>query len=135
MGGEAFFLIKAGDSRPESSKQAEIRLAILLKILHIPPVLETEGLPGRAGTCNGCICSDFRWIWLIRRRAVDLLSRSQFLLRNWRSILHGSAGIRCYRYWVRILYIKLLKEPVTSAVKPSLYMRPRREMLPRSGIY
>jgi len=33
MGGEAFLLLKAGDFRPESSKQAEIRLAILLKIL------------------------------------------------------------------------------------------------------
>jgi hypothetical protein len=37
MGGAAFILLKAGDSRPESSKQAEIRLAILLKILAIGP--------------------------------------------------------------------------------------------------
>jgi hypothetical protein len=35
MGGGAFLLLKAGDFRPESSKQAEIRLAILLKILQI----------------------------------------------------------------------------------------------------
>jgi hypothetical protein len=69
MGGGAFLLLKGGDSRPESSKQTEIRLAILLKILRIPPVSEAEGLAGRGGTCNGCICSDFRWIWLIRRRA------------------------------------------------------------------
>jgi len=65
--------------------------------------------PGKGGTCNGCICSGFRWIWLIRRKAVDLLSRSQFLLRNWRSILHGNAGARCCKYWVRILYLRLLK--------------------------
>jgi hypothetical protein len=39
MGGGAFLLLKAGDSGPESSKQAEIRLAGLLKILAIgaPP--------------------------------------------------------------------------------------------------
>src|SRR5258708_7941866 len=67
MGEGALFLLKAGDSRPERSKQAEIRIAILLKILRIPPVSEAEGLPGRLKTCNGCICSDFRWIWLIRR--------------------------------------------------------------------
>jgi hypothetical protein len=35
MGDGAFLLLKAGDFRPESSKQAEIRLAILLKILQI----------------------------------------------------------------------------------------------------
>jgi hypothetical protein len=43
MAGGAFLLLKAGDSRPKSSKQTEIRLAILLKILHIPPVSEAEG--------------------------------------------------------------------------------------------
>ena len=46
MGGGGFLLLKAGDSRPESSKQAEIQLANLLKILRIPPVLEAEGLAG-----------------------------------------------------------------------------------------
>ena len=35
MGGAAFILLKAGQARPESAKQAEIRLAILLKILRI----------------------------------------------------------------------------------------------------
>jgi hypothetical protein len=35
MGGGAFLLLKTGDFGPESSKQAEIRLAILLKILQI----------------------------------------------------------------------------------------------------
>jgi len=33
MGGGTFILLKAGCSGPESAKQAEIRLAILLKIL------------------------------------------------------------------------------------------------------
>ena len=37
MAGGAFLLLKADDSGPESSKQAEIRLAILLKILYIRP--------------------------------------------------------------------------------------------------
>jgi hypothetical protein len=34
MGGEAFILLKAGRSGPESAKQAEIRLAIFPKLLH-----------------------------------------------------------------------------------------------------
>ena len=35
MGGVAFILLKAGRQGPESAKQAEIRLASLLKILQI----------------------------------------------------------------------------------------------------
>ena len=35
MGGGGFLLLNAGYSGPESSKQAEIRLTILLKILQI----------------------------------------------------------------------------------------------------
>jgi hypothetical protein len=35
MGEGAFVLLKTGRYRPESAKQAEIRLAILLKILQI----------------------------------------------------------------------------------------------------
>jgi hypothetical protein len=35
MGGGAFILLKTGRYRPESAKQAESRLAILLKILRI----------------------------------------------------------------------------------------------------
>jgi hypothetical protein len=35
MGGGAFILLKVGDPWPESTKQAEIRLASLLKILYI----------------------------------------------------------------------------------------------------
>jgi hypothetical protein len=37
MGGAAFILLKAGLSGPETAKQAEIRLAGLLKILGIGP--------------------------------------------------------------------------------------------------
>jgi len=35
MGGGAFILLKAGRPWPESAKQAEIRLAILLKMLQM----------------------------------------------------------------------------------------------------
>jgi hypothetical protein len=35
MGGVAFILLKVGRSGPKSARQAEIRLAILLKILQI----------------------------------------------------------------------------------------------------
>ena len=35
MGGGAFILLKGGQAGPETTKRAEIRLAILLKILHI----------------------------------------------------------------------------------------------------
>jgi hypothetical protein len=35
MGGGAFILLKSGRRWPESARQAEIRLAILLKILRI----------------------------------------------------------------------------------------------------
>jgi hypothetical protein len=107
MGGGAFLLLNAGYSGPESSKQAEIRLTILLKILQIRLFSRRKALAGGGGTCNGCIYSDFRWIWLICRKAVVLLSRSQFLLRNWRSILQGNAVTRRYKYWARILYIEL----------------------------
>jgi hypothetical protein len=37
MGGAAFILLKAGPSGPETAKQAEIRLAGLLKVLAIGP--------------------------------------------------------------------------------------------------
>jgi hypothetical protein len=36
MGGGRFILLKVSRNRPESAKQAEIRLAILLKILYTP---------------------------------------------------------------------------------------------------
>jgi hypothetical protein len=68
MGGGAFLLLKAGDSRPESSKQAEIRLAILPKILRIPPVSEAGGL-ARAGR-------DMQWLYL-RRFPLDMANLPQ----------------------------------------------------------
>jgi hypothetical protein len=55
MGGGAFILLKAGRPWPESAKQAEIRLANLLKILSIAPF----GVPGTAAkqreTAHGSI--------------------------------------------------------------------------------
>jgi hypothetical protein len=57
MGGRAFLLLKAGDSRPESSEQVEIRLAILLKILHIRPFWRRNALAVGQRTCNGCIAA------------------------------------------------------------------------------
>jgi len=54
MGGRAFILLKAGHRAAETVKQAEIRLASLLKILHTT----------RSG---GESRGDFRSVWLIRR--------------------------------------------------------------------
>jgi len=51
MGGGAFILLKAGRLWPESAKQAEIRLAILLKILHIA---RFGTLSSRQGWKEGC---------------------------------------------------------------------------------
>jgi hypothetical protein len=47
MGGLAFVLLKAGPGRAESAKQAEIRLAVLLKILG------NWGRPGRKFPAEG----------------------------------------------------------------------------------
>jgi hypothetical protein len=47
MGGAAFILLKAGRGGPETAKQVEIRLAILLKILPIAGLPAPE--PGRRG--------------------------------------------------------------------------------------
>ena len=56
MGGGAFILLKGGQAGPESTKRAKIRLAILLKILHIAP---SEGRNRLANiekeTWKGCI--------------------------------------------------------------------------------
>jgi hypothetical protein len=49
MGGGGFLLLKAGDSPPESSKQAEIRLAILLKILQIRLFRRRNAIARRRG--------------------------------------------------------------------------------------
>ena len=67
MGGGAFILLKTGRAGPESAKQAEIRLAILLKILRIGRP-EGENLLAGAGKDMRMvvICGNFRGIWLIR---------------------------------------------------------------------
>ena len=54
MGGGAFILLKAGRPRPESAKQAEIRLAILLKMLQIAHF-------GTAALANDE--NDIRWLY------------------------------------------------------------------------
>jgi hypothetical protein len=48
MGGGAFILLKVGHPWPESTKQAEIRLANLLKILYIAWRKPRQGLKGHA---------------------------------------------------------------------------------------
>jgi len=69
MGGAAFFWLKGEGAAPKSAKQAENRLATLLKILPIagsqrqPPRVKDER--GRAVVVFHCICSDFVKIWLI----------------------------------------------------------------------
>jgi hypothetical protein len=56
MGGGAFILLKGGQARPESTKRAKIRLAILLKILHIVPSERRNRLAEiEKGTWKGCI--------------------------------------------------------------------------------
>ena len=76
MGRGAFILLKVGGPGPESTKQAEIRLAILLKIL---PIDDSEGRSPRHGReiSGGCIDCDFRGIWLICPELFALLSGSQ----------------------------------------------------------
>jgi hypothetical protein len=62
MGGGAFLLLKTGRQVPESAKQAEIRLAILLKILKIVRFWRRKPWRGRAKACKGCIFDEFRRI-------------------------------------------------------------------------
>jgi hypothetical protein len=70
MGGGAFILLKAGRYWPESAKQAETRLAILLKILQIARSGGRTVLAMLESTCGGCVCADFRWVWLICRNSL-----------------------------------------------------------------
>jgi hypothetical protein len=75
MGGAAFQLLKRGRTRLESSKQAEIRLASLLKILRIPGGLEAqEPCRVRTGerTRHDCICRGFAEQGRIHRKNSDL---------------------------------------------------------------
>jgi hypothetical protein len=78
MGGGAFLLLKVGRNGPESAKQAEIRLAILPKILSIGRPGGPSPSPRGGRTCDGGIFTDFRWVWLILRESPTLLFRSQF---------------------------------------------------------
>jgi len=56
MGGGAFILLKSGRAGPETTKRAKIRLAILLKILHIAPSVRRNRLANiEKGTWKGCI--------------------------------------------------------------------------------
>jgi hypothetical protein len=65
MGGGGFSLLKTGCSGLETAKQAEIRLAGLLKILRIVRFEGTEGLVKDGQVVQGCIFGDFRRTWLI----------------------------------------------------------------------
>jgi hypothetical protein len=78
MGGGAFLLLKTGRRGPESAKQAEIRLAGLLKILDIAGPGRRMRSQNAQRTYNGCVGAYFREIWLIGRGTRPLLSRSQF---------------------------------------------------------
>jgi hypothetical protein len=60
MDGVAFILLKAGRRWPESAKQAEIRLAILLKIVKIAGFLGQKPLQSVGRTCAGCTGAGFR---------------------------------------------------------------------------
>jgi len=55
MGGGAFILLKVGHPWPETAKQAEIRLANLLKILRDRRIWRRKHLARRKRTCDGCI--------------------------------------------------------------------------------
>jgi hypothetical protein len=66
MRGVAVIRVKAGQSRPESAKQAEIRLASLLKILTIGPRDCRNTVQGLERLKKGCIFDKFRGIWLIQ---------------------------------------------------------------------
>jgi hypothetical protein len=64
MGGEAFILLKVGQCWPETAKQAEIRLANLLKALQIAGLGGKNPRQGRKGHAM-VVFRDFRRIWLI----------------------------------------------------------------------
>jgi hypothetical protein len=75
MGGGTFILANAGRPWLESVKQAEIRLAILLKMLPIAH-FGTGGLAGVKKTSDGCIHRYFPRIWLIHPELFPLLPGS-----------------------------------------------------------
>jgi hypothetical protein len=67
MGGRAFILLKAGRRAAESVKQAEIRLASLLKILHTTRSGGRRSLARCDKDTRWLYRGDFRSVWLIRR--------------------------------------------------------------------
>ena len=71
MGGRAFILLKAGRRAAETVKQAEIRLASLLKILHTTPFRAVQGGESPLARCDKDVRrlyrGDFRSVWLICR--------------------------------------------------------------------
>jgi hypothetical protein len=78
MGGEAFILLKTGRHGPESTKQAEIRLAILLKILQIAGFLGQKPLAKGETPMRWLYRRRLPRIWLTGPESRALLSRSQF---------------------------------------------------------
>jgi hypothetical protein len=78
MGEEAVILLKASCGELETAKQAEIRVAILPKILRFAR-FDGRNLLAKGGTHMVWLCRcGFREIWLIRRESHALLFRSQF---------------------------------------------------------
>ena len=73
IGGEAFLLLKTGRIGPETAKQAEIRLAILLKIVQIAPFWGAGLSLKLKSTFLGCGDGGFRGIWLIYSESFVLL--------------------------------------------------------------
>jgi hypothetical protein len=59
MGEGAFILLKGGRRWRKSAKQAEIRLAILLKILQIAGFCRQNHPQRVKCTCGGCTGADF----------------------------------------------------------------------------
>jgi hypothetical protein len=109
IGGVAFTLLKVGRARPKSAKQVETRLAILPKILGF--AARRQNPHAGADEKHGNIARlavNFRRIWLIRLEWLDLLSRTQFLPCNWRSVLPGAAGKRSYKYSYGVFYLEIL---------------------------
>ena len=79
----AFILLNAGRRWPESAKQAKIRLANLLKILHIARFegAKKDRWQGTATTGSGCIGQ-----WLYRRG----ISTVWLICREFRVLSFGS---------------------------------------------
>jgi hypothetical protein len=107
MGGGAFILLKSVPAVPESTQQAENRVAVLRKILQIACFWGAIG-PRKAR-------KNPWWLHLKRflgdmanlPQSPALLFSSHFLPENWRSILRGTAAERCHTYRRTNLYLLL----------------------------